>query len=370
MELTFLHDLVTDPGPFATVYLDASHDTEDAAHALELRWQGLRNELETQGADGPTLAALDAAVAEADPPVGRAGRVLVAAHGDVLLDRTLPEPPAAPLATWGPVPDLVPMLREQPEPLTTVVVRVDKTGGELYLARPGDVPRPVADVEGSDHPIHKVRGGGWAHLNMQERVEEVWRRNAAEVAERVDRLVSSSGARLVVLAGEAQSRARLFDALSARSAEITVQVEHTGGPETGLDDLAATVDEAAHDAIEADRAAVRERFEKAAQRPDGLAVDGLQGVLTALRAEQVDTLLLDGTAARDVTVWIGEVPSQVATDADELRALGGEPTAQVPADAALLRAAAATGAAFAPLDGEGVTDGVAALLRYPLVTGA
>jgi hypothetical protein len=368
VDLNFLRDLATDPGPFATVYLDVSHDTEDAAHALELRWAGVRHELEGQGADGETLAALDRAFAQAPPAVGRAGRVLVAAHGEVLLDRLLPDPPASPIATWGPVPDLLPMLRDQPEPLPTVVVRVDKAGGEIYLAGPGSTPEQVADVRGTDHPLHKVRGGGWAHLNMQERVEEVWRRNVGEVADRVDRLVSTSGARLLVLAGETQSRARLFDALGERSAGIAVQVEHTGGPEIGLDDLTAAVDEATRDAVAAERAALRERFEQAAGRPEGLAVDGLGGVLAALRAEQVDTLLLDGAAVRDRTVWIGKAPSEVAADADELRALGGAPTARVPADAALLRAAAGTGAAFAPLDGEGITDGVAALLRYPLAT--
>lgn len=370
MDLSFLRDLATDPGPFATAYLDASHDTEDAAHALALRWAGARHELAGQGADDATLAALDTAVAGAHPPVGRAGRVLVAAHGDVLLDRTLPEPPASPIVTWGPVPDLLPMLREQPEPLTTVVVRVDKIGGEIYLAGSAGDPRQVADVQGRDHPIHKVRGGGWSHLRMQERVEEVWRRNVAEVADRVNRLVAASGARLLVLAGEAQSRWRLFEQLAPRSARIAVHVEHTGGPETGLDDLAAAVDEAVRDAVAAERAMLRDRFEQAASRTDGLAVDGLSGVLAALRAEQVDTLLLDGAAARERSVWIGRAPSQVATDAEELRALGAEPTARVPADAGLLRAAAGTGAAFAPLDGEGVTDGVAALLRYPLVTGS
>ena len=72
---------------------------------------------------------------------------------------------------------------------------------------------------------------------------------------------------------------------------------------------------------------------------------------------------------------MGEVPSQVATDAERLRGLGSEPVGRVPVDAALLQAAAASGAAFEPLGGgrtglvgKPVEDGVAALLRYPLVT--
>jgi len=363
VDLTFLRDLVSDPGPFATVYLDASHDTADAAHALELRWAGLRHELEGQGADEATLAALDAAITD-DAAVGRAGRTLVAAHGEVLLDRTLPVPPATPTAGWGPLPELLPMLLDQPEPVPTVVVRVDETGGEIFAAGPGTTLEPVEDVAGSgSYPVHKV--------------EESWRRNVAELAERVDRHMSASGARLLVLAGDPRSRSRLLDALSARSAEVAVQVEQTGGASGGdLGDLAAAVDEATLDVVDADRHALLDRYAKAAGRPDGLAVDGLADVLAALRAEQVDTLLLDGATTRHETVWIGKAPSQVAIDADELRALGGEPTAQVPVDAALLRAAAGTGAMFAPLGGgrtglvgHSVTDGVAALLRYPLVTG-
>ena len=93
------------------------------------------------------------------------------------------------------------------------------------------------------------------------------------------------------------------------------------------------------------------------------------------QSELVDTLLLDGGVERPGTLWVGDTPSQVATDAERLRGLGSEPVAQVPVDAALLAAAAASGAAFEPLGGgrtglvgKPVEDGVAALLRYPLVT--
>ena len=34
MDLRFLNELTRHEGPFATVYLDTSHDTDDAAHAI------------------------------------------------------------------------------------------------------------------------------------------------------------------------------------------------------------------------------------------------------------------------------------------------------------------------------------------------
>lgn len=172
MDLHFLHDVTRTAQPMATVYLDASHDTEDAARALELRWSEHRGTLAGEGADEATLDALAAAVTEGVPAVGRAGRVLVACDGEVLLDRLLPEPPARPAARWGPVADLLPMLLDQPEPVSTVVVRIDETGGEILVSAPGSDPRPVEEVDGGDSPVHKVRAGGLSHLNMQERVEE------------------------------------------------------------------------------------------------------------------------------------------------------------------------------------------------------
>jgi hypothetical protein len=377
VDLHFLSELTETPGPYATVYLDASHDSESADRELELRWAGHRTELAEQGADEPTLAALDRAVADADPAVGRAGRVLVAAVGRVLLDRALAEPPARPSAAWGPAPDVLPLLLDVPEPMTAVVVRVDKSGGEILLAgEDGSAPEAVDEVRGDRYPLHKTRGGGWKHLKMQHTVENTWRANVAALAERVDTEVRRTGARVLVLAGDGQSRTLLREALAERSASIAVDVEHSGG-RSGADDdaLAGAVEAAARNVVDAERQAVLERLDQALGRPDGLAVGGLEPVLEALRAQQVDTLFLDGGVTRDGELWVGEVASQVATDAERLRGLGSEPVGQLPVDVALLAAAAASGAAFEPLGGgrtglvgKPVEDGVAALLRYPLVT--
>ena len=376
VDLHFLSELTETPGPYATVYLDASHDSAPAGRELELRWAGHRTELAEQGADEPTLAALDRAVADADPAVGRGGRVLVAAGGRVLLDRVLPEPPGRPAAIWSPAPDVLPLLLDVPEPLTAVVVRVDRSGGEIMLAGPGARPEKVDDVTGTTENLHKIKSGGLGDWSIQRRVEQNWRDNIAEVAAHIDTEVSRTGAQVLVLAGEAQARSQLRDALGERAAAIAVDVEHSGGRSGGTDEqLAAAVDAAARDVVTAARQTVLDRLDQETGRPDGLAVGGLEPVLQALRAQQVDTLLLDGGVERPGTLWVGDTPSQVATDAERLRGLGSEPVAQVPVDAALLAAAAASGAAFEPLGGgrtglvgKPVEDGVAALLRYPLVT--
>jgi hypothetical protein len=381
MDLRHLTPLNAPVGAFATAYLDVSHDSENAEHEGALRWSEQRSALEQQGADAETLEALDAAVRDARSAVGRAGRVLVARAGTLLLDRDLPEPPDPPRATWSPLPDLLPLLLDGPEPTTVVVARVDKNGGEILLADPADsesYPEPVQRVEGERYPTHKVRGGGWKHLKMQHTVENTWRSNVSALAERIDRQVSQSGARVLVLAGEEQSRKLLLDNLGTRAASIATEVEHSGLRSGGDDDaLAEAVAEAAREVATRERHQVLDRFEQLTGRPDGAVARGLAQVLAALRSEQVDTLLIDGNVAREDVVWIGEQPAQVALDRADLEATGAQPLAQVPVDAALLRAAAGTGAEFYPLGGgrtglvgHPVPDGVAALLRWPLATGA
>jgi hypothetical protein len=379
VDLHFLRQLTEPFEPCATVYLDASYDSEDAEHALRLRWQEQRTSLEVQGADARTLDALEDAVLNGHRAEGRAGRVLVARGDAVPLDRFLPEPPDQPSATWGAAPDLLPMLLQLPEPMTAVVVRVDRGGGEILLADPSDAETEAASVEefeGDERHLHKVRGGGWKHLKMQHTVENTWRSNVRGVAERVDRRVAETGARLVVLAGEAQSRRLLHDNLGEESAKYAVEVEHSGKP-SGADDpeLEAAVDTAARDATTRERLAVLEHLDQVAARPDGAFAQGIRPVLAALRAEQVDTLLLDGGVERAALVWIAEPPTHVALEREELEAMGDQPVDQIPVDSALLRAAVGSGAAFQPLGGgrtglvgRPVEDGVAALLRWAPAT--
>jgi hypothetical protein len=371
-----LRTVVEPPGPVATVYLDASHDTEDAANAVALRWAELRAALEAEGADQATVEALESAITAGHPPVGRAGRVLVARAGEVVLDRYLPNPPARQSATWRLLPDLVPLLAEDTEPMPVVVVRVDKHGGEILVSQTGygtaEAER-AERVSGADHPLHKTRGGGASHLRMQHRVEDTWRHNVSELAGRVDALVAQTAARRLLIAGEQQSRALLVKELGDRAAGIAQELEHTGGAAgPGLDELAEAVSDAVRDLTLADRQAALDRYQQAKGRPDGLAAEGLEPVLAAFRAEAVATLLLDAGVARDGEVWITEVPTQLGTDADQLHATGIEPIGQAPVDSALVRAASGCGARVVlvgggrtGLVGVPLTGGVGALLRYP-----
>lgn len=363
MDMSKLRDVATAPGPFASVYLDASHDTEDAAKVAELRWRGLRDQLADQGAPEKTLAALDRAVSAADPPAGKAGRVLIASGTRVLVDQTLPVPPPADITRFSSLPDLLPLASYLPPPVPHVVVVADSSGADLH-SFDGRVEL-VETVRGRQHPLHKTGGGGWAHKRLQQRVEDTVKHNAKQVAEEVERLVGEVHAEVVVLAGEVQARSAVRGELGLDD-DLVVEVEGMGLAEGTDDDQ---FDNAVR-ALIAQRqqqhdAEVVERFRAELGR-DGLAVEGLAPVTDALRQANVDTLVVNADVLADQLVWTSGQPDQVSADEANVRQLTGDP-AEVErnrADEALTRAAAVTGANVVVGDDIKVLQGVGAILRH------
>ncbi|WP_433507931.1 Vms1/Ankzf1 family peptidyl-tRNA hydrolase [Pseudonocardia halophobica] len=351
MRLDWLRDACAAPGPFATVMLDVSHDTEDAARQDELRRRAVREELSGQGAPESVVEAVDGALADAPPPDGTGGRVLVAAEKGVLVDAVLPAPPRTAVTTWSPLPELGAVTGEVREEVPAVVVRVDDKGGEILA--PGDAE--PEQVSGPSGPVHKVRGGGLSHLNMHERVEETWRENAAAVAERVDARVRASGARVLVVAGPPRARSLLVDSLSERSAQIVAQIDHSGGisPEDVPDTVAAAVE----DVLDGERRAAWDHYRQLAGRPDGQAVTGLADVVAAVRAEAVDTLFLDPAALTDAEVWAGTEPTHLGVQREELEALNATDPHRVPGVPAVIRALACQSGQLVRLDDPAVVRG-------------
>jgi hypothetical protein len=204
---------------------------------------------------------------------------------------------------------------------------------------------------------------------MQERVEESWRRNTAEVAERVDKHVAASGARLLVVAGDARSRSRLVDALGERAAGIAVQVERSGGS-TGTEEHADAVAMAVDGVRAQDRRTALERFAELDGKPDGLAGQGLAPATAGFREHAVAAVFVDPDELAGSVLWVGDA-TELDTGGTDLQALGRQP-AQVDAGAAVIRAATLTDAElwlvddelrgeFGPLD-----DGIGVVLRHEL----
>ncbi|MBP2334477.1 Rv2629 family ribosome hibernation factor [Saccharothrix coeruleofusca] len=359
--MSTLAGLIRERGPFASLYLDASHDTEDAAKALELRWRGLREDLQRQGADADTLAAIDERVTR--PAVGKAGRAVIAAHGRVLLDLVLPRPPAADSARWSNLPHVLPLANSTTTNVPHVVVLVDRAGADLHGY--SGQRHVEQEVQGARHPLNKVGGGGYSHRRLQNNVEETARRNAALVAEAADALVGELNARLLVLGGEVQARTGVKDQLSTRCRDVLIEVD-SGGLAAGSDDEA--FDSAVRSLVAQYQADLEndvvEEFTTERDRPRGRAVQGLEPVVAALREANVAALLVADPALGDRTVWTGDEPAQLALAESDLRAMGVEHAGEHRADEALPTAAAAIGAQVLVVDDTQLAEGVGALLRH------
>jgi hypothetical protein len=354
MDMRTLRPLVEVEAAFASVCFDASHDTQDGAEQLELRWRGLREELEAQGADSPTLQALDKAVLRGEPAVGRAGRALVAAGGRVLVDEWLPEPPPSPVARSSQLPYLLPLAALSEPGAAHVIAVVDRAGADLRVVDESGNDVETDTVTGRDHPLHKVRGGGWAHRRFQKTVEETVRRNMKDVADEITQLADRVGARLIALAGEVQARSELYRLLAPRCQKIAVEVEGFGR----LDALDYTPLE------QQVRRLVSERADGTPGESDpSTPIQGLSDCVAALREANVETLLVAEPQIHDLTVWTGSVPSQVAVREDELRGLGMSTITRQRADEALPLAALAVGADIRVTD-DRLADGVGVLTRH------
>jgi hypothetical protein len=350
MQTTTLRQLVTTPGPFTSVYFEDSHDTEDAEKQLELRWRELRDQLSAQHAPGESLDALEAAVRDGSRAVGRSGRALVAAGDSVVVDEHLDEPPAAPVTRVSDLPYVLPLTRYAEPGLKYVVATVDQINASVAAYDEHGRKLDTDEVSGRDHPVHQVRGGGTAQYDMRQHTEETIRRNVAEIARDVTKLADRTGAELVVVAGEIQGRRAVYEALPKRLQDITHEVTH----EDVASELVLTTKQRRLDEV-------LERFNGALGREDGLAVQGLEAVTAALVEGNVETLLISDPG--DATVCTGEIPTQVAVTASELRTLGAAESHERRADEAIPVAAIAVDADLVYVD-SALTEGFGAILRH------
>jgi len=384
-------DLYRHPGPFASVYIDVSRDHEGSSHEIELRWKELSRSLAEQRADDADIRAIEEALREPAGQSGPAGRAVVASGGQVRLDAALPDRPRREIARWAPLPHVMPLLAQAPDPLVYLVVDLGRESATIRLV--GATGTIWESTEhGQDDKLHKVRGGGPGHRNMQSHTEEVWAKNLRAFARTIDDAVARAHPRLLVVTGDVRARAMLLDALGARSRSLADEVEGPSPGDTTSPD--ENVDRRVEDVV-ARRAAERTRealdgINRAFGRDTGLAASGLGPVVTALQQAQVETLVIVDDPSSALELWVGPEPAQLAESEEGLRAIGAEVLGRDRADAALVRGAAGTGATVLVLphpdaaqdpdragsaagargagptadEGPELTDGVGAVLRF------
>jgi hypothetical protein len=352
-------------GPYASVYFDDSHDTEDAVAQQELKWRAVRTELERLGAPTEVVEGMEDTVLGAAPAVGRSGRGLVAGQDGILLDEHLIRPIENPVIRYSALPYVVPVVEHGAWHATYVVATVDHSGGDVALHRGGTVVSDV--VDGGGYPVHKAGSAETpGYGDPQRRTMEAGRKNLRAVAARLAQLVDEVAPDIVFVVGEVQSRADFGPTLEDRVAQRVVELD-VGARDSGIDD--AEVNHAVEQELLKRRLtamdAVAEQFSQAIGQGSGLAVEGTGPVCEALRAGAVETLIVGDVG--DQTVVAGDDPLTVAPDADVLSELGAAPTQTLRADEALPAAAVMTGAAIMRVDERlAPRDGVAAVLRFAL----
>lgn len=362
-------DLYRKQGPWCIAYVDASAGGAEGAEAAEVRPGDVRAALAQQGASAEDLEAMEAAVDPARGLPAPISRFVLVRQGTVELNELLPGPLVMPkYVSVGLVPDLLPLIKHRPEEFPYVVAEATREGAEIrleYVARPG--PAAVKDISGSTEDISKLSGGeGWGQDKQQRRTEETWRRNAGEVAGQIDRIVDSSGARLIVLAGDVRARGLVQDQLAEAHKPLVTTIDSEPRPEDSHQQM---FQDKVQERIALQWAAEQEQIMDRLALQEGQAnpesAVGAGAVVHALQQAQVDVLILNDKALSDRQLLALASEPWVATA--EEQALGAEPLGRVPATTALLRAAALTDASLLLVPGGVLPGGVemAALLRWP-----
>lgn len=348
MKLPWLKSALENPGPFISVHLDTTRTDPHAAAELETRWAQIRTALANDGAPDALLGEIEESVLSPSSIGGRHGRTIIASDTEILLDRTLPEPPLRESGHRGDHPQLLPLLQLTPFAVSQLLIIVDRAGADLHLRAPENPsivqgPNGLGEdstVEGGHDVLHKasIGGGnqhGWRANNYEARVEDSWERNADAVAETVNRIVRERSPDMVLLSGDVRAMGLLKDALGHAAREKLREVHGgTRGVALERESFREEVRKATREFIDERQRDLRDRFRESQVR-DLASVAGAEEVAEALHRGQVDELIFVS----------GNEPANIEQ---------------------LLRAAIATDAGISALEPEfdGIPEGVGALLRW------
>jgi len=344
------------PGPFATVFVDVSHD-ETGEHAHDLRVRAACEQLREQGAEESVVKRLADQLAELVRRPSPIARLAIANADGVLHDEVVATQVDRTVATWGPLPDLAHWAEHVDSRVDFVLALVDHEGGDVAVMH-SDVPEPEDErsITGETEHVHKVPTGGWSALRYQHETENVWAQNAELVAAEISRRVRE-GHRLVLLAGDPQSKSLVRDALGDLPMDLVELDSGTRAEDGGGEAMQQAVREALMDEVVGRRVDLVHQLRERMGRGESVAT-GVRDVADAFVRGQVETLLLDPLPLADLELAPADHPGLVLSPA--------APLAQpVRADLGLVAAAAHTDAAVSVLPSR-VMGGapVAALLRW------
>ncbi|GAA1876240.1 Vms1/Ankzf1 family peptidyl-tRNA hydrolase [Myceligenerans crystallogenes] len=379
MKIDWLKPLLGHPGPFATLYLDATPSDKAADRDVANRWRAARKDLVAQGAPQDVLDAVEEVVDRPTWVAGPHGRVVVADGTGVLVDRVLHEPPTSTKARWSPVPELVQTIRAADESVELLMVTIDRQGADFMRA--GFAGRSYEVYTAPHDEIAKVASPGTSQTRIESRAEDSWGRNADAIAAEVERRVDATHPELVILTGDVRAVSLVHERLHRPVAECCVEVPggaRRGAASNGGGSFTDRVSEALDSFRERRRERVLAQLRQGLGRDEG-AVSSVGDVVAVLARGQVAELVFaeeygnGGGQMNGRTLWVGPEPVHIAPAREDLEALGVGPDGirELPAVVALVRAAIGqdAGLTFAPEGSvgaghSGIPDGVAATLRW------
>jgi Bacterial archaeo-eukaryotic release factor family 2 len=357
MKTDRLTSIYSDPGPFASAYLEVSRDQEQGDRVVELGVRAVTDELSAHGAPSAVVDEVKERLLRSTGQPAPISRCVVATERGVKFDELTRSHHAQPVITWGPLPDVAVWLSDANRQIPFILALVDHEGGDVttYAADAMEPQREVSVGEPSKYE-HKVRGGGWSHLNWQRSAETIWAQNAAEVAAEIERQVRN-GPEVVILAGDEHSRSLVTQHVPETIPAELVVLDRAGRPVDGGDDaLADEIESALRDVVVTRQLKIVHELKERMGQGHSMAI-GVRDVADALVRGQVDQLLLDPQAAAGFTLRPSDHPGL---------ALGiNTPDEDLRADQALIAAACLTDADIT-IATAGTMGGapVAALLRW------
>lgn len=355
-----LVNLLHEAGPFATVMIDHQGEAAFNPDARELKWASVRTGLADAGCPDDVLDALGDAIME-EPDQFPAQCLIANANGVRVAGRHL-EAPRLEFARWAPLPSLAPMIEWRQLTPPHVVAIVDRTGADIFFATPVGASAEL-NVAGEQDELRKVSAGGWSMRRYQQRAEDSWERNAAQVAERVAGLARGLEAHVVVVSGDPQSVGMLQEALPKAVADITHVVDG-GDRHVGLESIGEAVLHLVATAAADETVAFLEAWREESGRK-ARAVEGAKKTIEALTQASVAMLGIHDDQSDDRTACFGPGPEHIGLDEGVLRDLGVDEPASARLHDAVIRAALLTGAGvrIIPAHG-GPAEGIGGLLRW------
>jgi release factor family 2 len=302
----------------ATVEVPVS--VSEPQYAWDVAWADAVREASRLGAGQRTAEALATGAGNA---LAGSARVVVAAHGEVLLARWLPPGSAVASVRVGPLPHLQEVAAATARRPAYVVLLAERDGAAIVVHPAGDQhparrfpvgTRPEAQPD--PHPDRPpAQHHGPRHVTDREPVSG-GARNAEFIAGHVAEAAASIDAHIVLGAGDQH----ILEAVSGHlpgslGPVITIasgSVSGSGDDQLGPE-IAAALDEITAEAT----AAVGDLVASSAAGPEPAAVRGIESVAQQLAEQQVAVLLVAADIAGDTTgssYWIGSRPTELLVD--------------------------------------------------------